>query len=290
MYTDELLAELEERAYQLRRDILEMVTTAGSGHPGGSLSCADILAALFFSKMRYDPRNPAWEARDRFILSKGHAAPALYAALAQAGFFPTEDLRSLRRLGSYLQGHPDQRMTPGVEVSTGSLGQGFSFAQGVALAAKLDGASFHVYALISDGEMDEGQIWEAALFASHHRLDNLTGIVDVNGLQNDGFVDQILRTEPVADKWAAFGWNVREIDGHDLRAILEALDAATTFTGKPSMIVCRTVKGKGVSFMENNPGFHGTAPTREQLAQALAELDQARERRRFPLPLGESLP
>lgn len=278
MSSEQLLAELEDRAYRIRRHILEMTTAAGSGHPGGSLSSADILAALFFYKMRYDPRNPRWEERDRFILSKGHAAPALYAALAEAGYFPPEDLLSLRRLGSYLQGHPDQRLTPGVEVSTGSLGQGFSFAQGVALAAKLDGAPFRVYALISDGEMGEGQIWEAALFAAHHHLDNLTGIVDVNGIQNDGFVKDILRTDPVADKWRAFGWNTLEIDGHKMRAVVEALDGATACQGQPSMIVCHTVKGKGVSFMENNPAFHGNAATKEQLVQALAELDGARQR------------
>lgn len=277
-YSQSLVEELEERSYQLRRDILEMITAAGSGHPGGSLSCVEILAAVFFHKMRYDPRNPLWEGRDRFILSKGHGAPALYAALAHAGYFPKEDLAQLRRLGSHLQGHPDQRMTPGVEVSTGSLGQGFSFAQGVALAGKIDGASYHVYVLISDGEMDEGQVWEAALFAAHHRLDNLTGIADVNGLQNDGFVKDILVTEPIADKWRAFGWNVLEVDGHNLRQILEALGVATATRDRPTMILCRTIKGKGVSFMEHNPDFHGKAPTREQLAQALAELDRARAR------------
>lgn len=276
MYSAELIADLKEKAYQLRRDILESITAAGSGHPGGSLSCVEILTALFFHKLRYDPRNPNWQGRDRFILSKGHAAPALYSALAEAGYFPREDLLSLRKLGSFLQGHPDQRLTPGVEVSTGSLGQGFSFAQGMAMAAKMEGQPFRVYALISDGEMEEGQIWEAALFAAHHHLDNLTGFVDVNGIQNDGFTKNILSTEPVADKWRAFGWHVAEVDGHNLRALLEAIDEAAETRGQPSMIVCRTTKGKGVSFMENSPQWHGNAPNREQLAQALAELEQAR--------------
>lgn len=278
MYSADLIADLAERAYQLRRDILEMLAEAGSGHPGGSLSCVEILTTLFFHKLHYDPMNPRWDGRDRFILSKGHAAPALYAALAEAGYFPREDLLSLRKLGSYLQGHPDQRLTPGVEVSTGSLGQGFSFAQGMAMAGKMEGAPFRVYALISDGEMEEGQIWEAALFASHHQLDNLTGFVDVNGIQNDGFTKNILSSEPVADKWRAFGWHVAEVDGHSLPALLAAVDEAAETKGQPSMIVCRTVKGKGVSFMENNPEWHGKAPNREQLAQALAELEQARSR------------
>ena len=278
MYSADLIADLEEHAYQLRRDILEMVTAAGSGHPGGSLSCVEILTTLFFHKLRYDPQNPSWEERDRFILSKGHAAPALYAVLAESGYFPREDLASLRKLGSYLQGHPDQRLTPGVEVSTGSLGQGFSFAQGMAMAGKMEGAPYRVYALTSDGEMEEGQIWEAALFAAHHHLDNLTAFVDVNGIQNDGFTKDILSTEPVADKWQAFGWHVAEVDGHSIPALLAAVDEASETRGQPSMIVCRTVKGKGVSFMENNPEFHGKAPNREQLAQALSELERSRSR------------
>lgn len=276
MYSDDLITTLEERAYRLRRNIVEMVGAAGSGHPGGSLSCVEILTTLFFHRMRFDPKNPTWEGRDRFILSKGHAAPALYSALAEAGYFPREDLVTLRKLGSYLQGHPDQRLTPGVEVSTGSLGQGFSFAQGMAMAGKMAGADFRVYALISDGEMEEGQIWEAALFAAHHGLDNLNAFVDVNGIQNDGFTRNILSTEPVADKWRAFGWHVAEVDGHNLRALLEAEDEAERTKGQPSMIVCRTVKGKGVSFMENNPGFHGKAPNAQELQQALAELDATR--------------
>jgi transketolase len=275
-YPDSLIQTLEERAYQLRCDVLEMITEAGSGHPGGSLSSAEILAALYFHKLRHRPQQPGWPGRDRFVLSKGHAAPILYAALARSGYFPVEDLKRLRKLDGHLQGHPDQTMTPGVEVSAGSLGQGFSFAQGLALAGKLDHADYRVYALIGDGEMDEGQIWEAALFASHHCLDNLTGLVDVNRIQNDSFVDSILRTEPIVDKWRAFGWHTIDIDGHDVRAVVEALDTAASITGKPTMIVCRTVKGKGVSFMENNPEYHGKAPTRDQLAQALGELEQAR--------------
>jgi transketolase len=276
---DELIRTLEDHADQLRRDILGMLTESGSGHPGGSLSAAEIVAALFFYKMRYDPKNPRWPDRDRFVLSKGHAAPVLYAALARAGYFPVEDLSSLRKLGSHLQGHPDQTLTPGVEVSTGSLGNGFSFAQGVALAGKLDGADYHVYALVGDGEMDEGQIWEAALFASHHKLDNLTAFVDVNGIQNDTYVKDILVTEPIVDKWRAFGWHVIDIDGHDMRAVVDAVDAASDVKGQPTAIVCRTVKGKGVSFMENNPEYHGKAPSKDQLAQALGELDAARTQR-----------
>lgn len=275
-YPEALIRALDERAYQLRRDVLEMVAQAGSGHPGGSLSSAEIVACLFFYKMRYDAQNPAWPQRDRFILSKGHAAPVLYAALARAGYFPLDDLARLRKLGSHLQGHPDQRMTPGVEVSTGSLGNGFSFAQGAALAGKLDGASYRVYALIGDGEMDEGQVWEAALFAAHHRLDNLTALVDVNRIQNDTFVADTLETEPIVDKWRAFGWQTLDVDGHDVREVVAALDQATATTGRPTVIVCRTVKGKGVAFMEHNPDWHGKAPTREQLAQALAELEAAR--------------
>ena len=275
----ELTSELQKRAYQLRRDVLEMVTAAGSGHPGGSLSAAEILAAVFFYKLRHDPKNPNWPERDRFILSKGHAAPILYAALAESGYFPRNDLARLRKLDSHLQGHPDQTTTPGVEVSAGSLGQGFSFAQGVALSGKMAGDGYRVYVLIGDGEMDEGQIWEAALFASHHKLDNLTGIVDVNGIQNDSFVKDILVTEPIVDKWRAFGWHVIDVDGHDAGTIAEALDEAAETRGRPTMIVCRTVKGKGVSFMENNPEYHGKAPNRDQLAQALQELDVAEARR-----------
>jgi transketolase len=274
-----LVRSLEDRAYQLRRDVLKMVAAAGSGHPGGSLSSAEILTAVFFHKLRHDPKNPDWEDRDRFILSKGHAAPILYAALAQSGYFPHSDLERLRKLDSHLQGHPDQTLTPGVEVSAGSLGQGFSFAQGVALSGKLSGAGYRVYALIGDGEMDEGQIWEAALFAAHHKLDNLTGIVDVNGIQNDYYVKDILVTEPVVDKWRAFGWHVIDIEGHDVGAVVDALDEAAATTGQPTMIVCRTVKGKGVSFMENNPEWHGKAPNAEQLAQALGELETAHTRR-----------
>jgi transketolase len=276
---EELIRTLEAHADQLRRDILAMLTDAASGHPGGSLSSAEIVAALFFHKMRFDPKNPAWTARDRFVLSKGHAAPVLYAALARSGYFPPEDLSRLRKLGSHLQGHPDQTLTPGVEVSTGSLGNGFSFAQGVALAGKLDGADYHVYALVGDGEMDEGQIWEAALFAAHHKLDNLTAFVDVNQIQNDSYVKDILVTEPIVDKWRAFGWKVLDIPGHEMAAVVDALDTATATKGQPTAIVCRTVKGKGVSFMENNPEYHGKAPSREQLTAALAELDEARARR-----------
>src|SRR5437667_2472397 len=224
---------LLQKAVKVRTDILEMVAEAKSGHPGGSLSAVEVLVSLFFYKMRHDPKLPDWPNRDRFVLSKGHAAPILYAALAESGYFPRNDLARLRKLDSHLQGHPDQTTTPGVEVSAGSLGQGFSFAQGVALSGKMAGAGYRVYVLIGDGELDEGQIWEAALFASHHKLDNLTGIVDVNGIQNDSFVKDILVTEPIVDKWRAFGWYVIDVDGHDAGAIAEALDEAAETKGRP---------------------------------------------------------
>ncbi len=271
-HTPSLLRELEEKARTIRRDSLIMTTEAGSGHPGGSLSCADLLSVLYFHHLRYDPANPAWEGRDRFILSKGHACPALYSALSLAGFFPREWLRTLRRLGSPLQGHPDSSSTPGVEASTGSLGQGLSIGCGMALAGRLDRREYRVYVLMGDGEMDEGQVWEAAMFASHQRLDNLVGIVDRNRIQLDGFTEEIVGLEPLAEKWRAFGWNVVEVDGHDLRQVAEALDGAEGVKGKPTVLLARTVKGKGVSFMENQVKYHGTPLTREELERALGEL------------------
>ncbi|MCL4426449.1 MAG: transketolase [Firmicutes bacterium] len=263
---------LEEKARTLRRHIIRMLAEAGSGHPGGSLSAADIVTALYFRVLRLDPRNPAWPERDRFVLSKGHAAPALYAALAERGFFPVEDLWGLRKLSSHLQGHPDMRKTPGVEASTGSLGQGLAMANGMALAGKLDRKDYRVYALIGDGEMEEGEIWEAAMAASHYRLDNLTVFLDYNGLQIDGPTSQVMSTEPVEEKWRSFRWNVIPIDGHDFGQILTAIEQAREHLGQPTMIVARTIKGKGVSFMENAVGWHGNAPTREQAQKALAEL------------------
>jgi len=265
-------AGLEETARRVRRHIVAMVGRAGSGHPGGSLSAADILTVLYFRVLRLDPARPDWPDRDRFVLSKGHAAPALYAVLAERGFFPVEELGTLRRLGSRLQGHPDMKSTPGVEASTGSLGQGLSFAVGLALGGRLDGASWRVYALLGDGEVQEGQIWEAAMAAAHYRLDNLTAILDYNGLQIDGPVEKVMGIAPVADKWRAFGWHVLEVDGHDLPALVHALEEARATRGRPTIIVARTVKGRGVSFMENRAEWHGKAPAGPELEEALEEL------------------
>jgi transketolase len=254
-----------------------MVGAASSGHPGGSLSAADIVTVLYFNEMNIRPDDPKWPDRDRFVLSKGHAAPVLYAALAEAGYFPAEELVTLRRIDSHLQGHPSIRSTPGVEMSTGSLGQGLSAACGMAIAAKLDGAAWRVYALLGDGELEEGQIWEAVMTAAHRRLDNLTAFVDANGLQIDGPVADIKSMERIGDRFAAFGWHVVEIDGHDIPAIMAALAEARNTQGRPTAIVARTVKGKGVSFMENQVGWHGTAPKPDQVQAALAELDASGE-------------
>ncbi|MGE5560207.1 MAG: transketolase [Chloroflexota bacterium] len=269
---DEECRELTETARRVRREILTMVTEAASGHPGGSLSAVEILTALYFKVMNVDPQRPELPERDRFVLSKGHAAPALYAVLAERGFFPVSQLNSLRKLGSMLQGHPDMKRTPGVEISTGSLGQGFSAAVGMALGARLNGGGAHVYALLGDGELQEGQVWEAAMAAAHYRLDGLTAFIDHNGYQIDGPVTEVMSPEPVSDKFRAFGWEVFEADGHDFTSLLSAIGKARSVTGRPQVIVCRTVKGKGVSFMEHQAGWHGKAPTREQLDQALAEL------------------
>ncbi len=267
------IAELESIALKMRREIVIMLGKAGSGHPGGSLSAVEIVTSLLFAVMRYDPLNPQWPDRDRLILSKGHAAPVLYAGLAIAGYFPFEWLDSLRKLGSPLQGHPDMHRTPGVEVSTGSLGQGLSLAVGMALAGKLDKSGYRVYAIIGDGESNEGQIWESAMAASHYRLDNIVGILDYNGLQIDGPNRDVMNIEPVVDKWRAFGWHVIEVDGHDFAQLLDAFGQAVTVKGQPTMIVAHTIKGKGVSFMENVVDFHGKAPTAEQVELALRELD-----------------
>jgi len=247
-----------------------MIAEAGSGHLGASLSAIDILAVLYFVKMRHDPSNPEWEERDRLVLSKGHAAPALYAVLAEAGYLPVEELTTLRALGSTLQGHPEKK-TPGVDASTGSLGQGLSIAVGMALAAKMDNATHKVYALVGDGELNEGQIWEAALTASHHGLDNLVAFVDRNRFQLSGRTEEVKGIEPVADKWRTFGWEVFEADGNDASSILDSLDACGLTTGKPCVVVANTTKGKGVSFMEGNR-FSKSVPDATQLAKALAEL------------------
>ncbi len=265
--------ELEEMAKKLRRHIITMIATAGSGHSGGSLSATDIITALYFKIMHHDPRNPGWEARDRFILSKGHTAPALYAALAESGYFPVEELTTLRKLDSRLQGHTDRNLTPGVEMSSGSLGQGLSFGAGIALAAKLDHRDYHTYVLLSDGECEEGQTWEAALSAAHFKLDNLTATVDRNQQQLSGWTRNIMDIEPLNEKWRAFGWHTIEIDGHKFEQILTAFEEAKTIKGKPTIIIAHTIKGKGVSFMENNVEFHGKAPTSEEAERALKELE-----------------
>ena len=269
------MTELERRANDMRADIVRMIAEAGSGHPGGSLSCADILAALYFGGvLEHDPENPEWEGRDRFILAKGHAAPALYAALAQAGYIPREELATLRKLGSRLQGHPDSNQVPGVEVSTGSLGQGLSIAVGAAAGLRLDGAPQTVFALLGDGECQEGQVWEAAMFAAHRKLDNLVAIVDRNGLQIDGRTCDVCDPGDLGAKFAAFGWDVDEVDGHDLDALVAVLGAAKAGRdGRPHAVIARTVKGKGVPFMENEAGWHGKAPNAEQAAEALAALE-----------------
>lgn len=266
------LEDMKAKAKQLRRHIIEMTAEAGSGHPGGSLSSADIVTALYFRVLRHDPKNPHWPDRDRFILSKGHAAPLLYAALAESGYFPADELLTLRKLGSRMQGHTDRGVTPGVEMSSGALGQGLSFSIGVALAARLDGQGHRIYVLLGDGECDEGQVWEAAMAAAHYKLDNITAIVDRNGLQIDGWCCDVMNTEPLPDKWRAFGWHTIEVDGHDLEQLIDAFEQAKTIKGKPTMIIARTIKGKGVSFMENKAEFHGKAPTAEQAKRALKEL------------------
>lgn len=264
--------ELKRKANTIRQDIIKMLLSSKSGHPGGSLSASEILTTLYFQEMNVDPQNPRWEERDRFVLCKGHAAPVLYAALAEKGYFPKEELLGLRQTGHMLQGHPDMRKTPGVDMSTGSLGQGLSAANGIALAGKLDGKSYRVYALLGDGEMAEGQVWEAAMAAAHYKLDNLTAVLDLNGLQIDGPTDSVMSSAPLPEKWRAFGWHVIEVDGHNVEELLSAYAEARQVKGKPTMIIAHTVKGKGVSFMENQAGWHGNAPNQEQAAQALKEL------------------
>ena len=266
---NELVTHLEEKARQLRVAIVKTLHKSQSGHTGGSLSAIDMVTALYFHKMRHNPADPAWEGRDRFVLCKGHAAPAQYVALAEAGYFPKEDLMTLRRLGSHLQGHPDSKGTPGVEVCTGSLGQGLSMAVGMALGLRLDQRQNRVYALLGDGELQEGQVWEAAMAAAHYKVDNLCAMVDANGLQIDGEVSKVMNVGPIADKFRAFGWQTLEIDGHDMAAIIAALDKAETLKGEPTVIVARTVKGKGVSFFENKASYHGVPPSDEELPRAL---------------------
>lgn len=264
--------ELEQTARKVRQTILQEIHAAGSGHPGGSLSAADIMTALYFEVMNIDPENPGKEDRDRFVLSKGHAAPVLYAVLAHRGFFPVEDCLSLRKLGSHFQGHPNMHKVPGVEMSTGSLGQGFSVAVGMALAAKMDHPESRVYALLGDGEIQEGIIWEAAMAAAHYHLSNMTVVVDWNGLQIDGRNDDVMTVRPIDEKFRAFGWNVLTCDGHNMKEIIDALQAAKECGDKPTAIIAKTHKGQGVSFMTDDPGWHGKAPDDEQFTRAMEEL------------------
>lgn len=249
-----------------------MIGAAKSGHPGGSLSAVEILVTLYWDVLRHNPADPAWSDRDRFILSKGHAAPVLYAVMAECGYCPVEELKTLRKLGSPFQGHPDRRFLPALEASTGSLGEGLSLALGMGAAARLDKASWRTYVVLGDGECQEGQVWEAAMFGAHHRLSNVCAIVDYNKIQLDGFVKDVMELEPFAAKWAAFGWNVIEADGHDVAALQAAFAKAADFTAGPSVVIAHTVKGKGVSFMENNPKYHGTAPSAKEVELALKEL------------------
>ena len=268
--------ELQRIALRMRLDIVKMIGAAGSGHPGGSLSEVELLTALYFRVMRHDAKNPTWADRDRFILSKGHGCPALYATYAEAGYIDPGLLNTLRKLGSPLQGHPDKRMLPVLEASTGSLGQGLSIGIGTAIAAKLDRRDYHTFVMVGDGEIEEGQIWEAAMFAGFHKLTNLTCIVDNNRQQLDGFVKDILDPAPVTEKFRAFGWRTAEIDGHDFEQVIPALEEARAAKdGKPTAVVAHTIKGKGVSFMENNPEWHGVAPKPEQVQAAVRELEAA---------------
>lgn len=269
--------QLEKTACKVRMGVIEGVYNAKSGHPGGSLSISDVLTYLYFAKLNVDPKNPKWEDRDRFVLSKGHCAPALYSVLAERGFFDKNELKSLRHIGAMLQGHPDMKGTPGVDMSTGSLGQGISAAAGMALGGKLSSAAYKVYAILGDGEIEEGQVWEAAMFAAHNKLDNLVAIVDNNGLQIDGKITDVCSPMPITDKFEAFGWHVITMDAHDFDSIEKAFDEAEKINGKPVAIVMTSVKGKGVSFMENQVGWHGTAPNAEQYAQAMDELNKKLE-------------
>lgn len=269
----ERITELKRIATNIRMSVIEAVTAAGSGHPGGSLSIADIMSYLYFQEMKIDPSNPKNPDRDRFVMSKGHCSPGLYATLAERGYFPKADLTGFRQASSYLEGHPNMNKVPGVDMSTGSLGQGISAAVGMALAGKLDKKAYRVFVMLGDGELEEGEVWEAAMSAAHYHLDNLIAFVDWNGLQIDGDIKKVMNPEPITDKFTAFGWHVISIDAHDFNAIEAALEEAKTHTGSPTMIVAGSVKGKGVSFMENQASWHGTAPKKEQRDQAIAELE-----------------
>ncbi|MFA5093626.1 MAG: transketolase [Candidatus Omnitrophota bacterium] len=266
--------QLKDIAKEIRKDVLTMLSEAGSGHTSGSLSCIEIVVALYYYKLQNDPKNPKWAERDRFILSKGHTCPTLYAVLARRGFFPCEALMTLRKRGSILQGHASL-CTPGCEASTGSLGQGLSISNGVALAGRLDFKDYRVYCLMGDGEQDEGQVWEAAMTSAHYKIDNLCAIVDYNKQQIDGWLSDVKNIEPLKDKWAAFGWHVLEVDGHDFKQLMDAFDKAEMVKGKPTVIIAHTVKGKGVSYVEKNSvGFHGTTPKKADLEKALKEIEE----------------
>jgi len=267
------VSQMKDVATQMRRDIVTMLAEAGSGHPGGSLGCADIVAAVYLNYLRHNPKNPAWPERDRFVLSKGHCCPVLYSILGLCGYFPHETIMTLRKLGSILQGHPDSKKCPGVEISSGSLGQGLSAGIGMSIASRLDGKSYRVFVLLGDGESEEGQVWEAAMAAAHHKAHDLIAMLDNNDLQIDGPVREVMNPHPFPDKWRAFGWRViGPADGHDFGSIFAALDEAVTPCGKPTICIFRTTKGKGVSFMENQVDWHGRAPSKEELAKALADL------------------
>lgn len=266
------IQELKSMSKVIRKDIVTMLTESASGHPGGSLSIADIVTILYFDEMNIDPKNPKDPNRDRFVLSKGHAAPVLYSALARRGYFDPAELTTLRKFGSNLQGHPNMNDLPGIDMSTGSLGQGISAAVGMALAGKLDNKDYRVFTILGDGELEEGQVWEAAMSAAHYKLDNLTAFIDFNGLQIDGDITKVMNPSPIDKKFEAFGWNVLVIDGHDIDEILNAIEKAKNCKGKPTVVICNTIKGKGVSFMENQASWHGTAPNKEQCKQALAEI------------------
>ncbi|MFA5145557.1 MAG: transketolase [Candidatus Omnitrophota bacterium] len=271
-YTETQIKELKDKARQARRLIIRMLAKAGSGHPGGSLSSTDLITVLFFTVLRHNPKDPDWADRDRFHMSKGHCCPLWYALLAETGYFPEEKLWTLRQLGSILQGHPDRR-TPGVSVASGSLGQGLSIGLGMSLAGKIDQKDYRVYVLLGDGEIQEGNIWEAAMASAHYKCDNLCAILDYNGFQIDGKIKDIMSLEPLTAKWQAFGWHTIEIDGHSISEILAAYEEAKAIKGKPSIIIAHTIKGKGVSFMENVVDFHGVAPTKEEAEKALKELE-----------------
>ena len=272
-FTEKDVERLEEQAVQLRRDIVEMIHAAKAGHPGGSLSAVDMITALYFHVMRIDPQNPRWEDRDRFVLSKGHACPALYAALARRGFFDPKHLTTLRQYHSILQGHPDMNKTPGIDISSGSLGNGLAIGVGMAMSGRLHHQDYMTYVMLGDGEVQEGMVWEAAMAAHHHDLGNLVAIVDCNGVQINGWVNEIMTVEPLADKWRAFGWNVVEVNGHNMKDLLTVLHTAKTMR-HPTVLLMRTVKGRGVSFMEDDCKWHGNSPSDEELVQATLEIGE----------------